>query len=87
MYVCSKLGLTFVGQEYRRDKLDLLILGLVDQVLQVLEPVKMGDHFKCVALVDQKLLPFGAVKHLLGILGHERVEKGIESLIVTTFRP
>jgi hypothetical protein len=85
--VRSQVCFALVRQENRRDKLDLLVSRFVHQVWQFLQAVKVCDDFKCVPLVDQKLLPFGTVKHFLRILGYQRVEEGIEALIISTFCP
>ena len=36
------------------------------------------DDLEGVPLVDQELLPLGGIVHLLRVLGHQRVEEGIE---------
>ena len=38
---------------------------------------QVGDDFEAVALVYEELLPLGAVVHLLGVLGNQRVEESI----------
>jgi len=44
------------------------------------------DDLECITLVDEKLLAFCAVKHLLGIFGNKRVEERVEAFIVTPLR-
>ena len=39
---------------------------------------QVGDDLEGVALVDEELLPLGAVEHLLRVLGDQRVEEGVE---------
>ena len=47
--------------------------GIVQQV---------RDDLERVALVDEELLPLGAVVHLLRVLAHQRVEEGIELAVI-----
>ena len=38
---------------------------------------EVGDDFEAVALINQELLPLGAVVHLLCVFGHQGIEEGI----------
>ena len=38
---------------------------------------QVGDDLEAVALVNQELLPFGAVIHLLRVLGDQGIEESI----------
>ena len=77
--VRAELGLALVGEEHRGEELDLLVAGLVDELGHAVEPVEVRDDLEGVALVDEELLPLRAVEHFLGVLGHKRIEEGIES--------
>jgi hypothetical protein len=45
----------------------------------------MRNDFEGIALVDQKLLSFCAVEHLLRIFRHKGIEEGVETFIISPF--
>ena len=50
---------------------------------------QVGDDLEAVALVNQELLPFGAVVHLLRVLGNQGIKESIVllSTLCTCMQP
>lgn len=53
-------------------------IGITVHALQI------GDDLESVTLINQELLALGRVIHFLCIARHQRVEEGVEALIVTS---
>ena len=75
------VGSRLVGGEHLLHQLLLLLLLRVVERLLV-QTAQLVDDLVAVALVDEKRLTLGRVVHLHGVVGHERVEEGVELVAV-----
>ena len=57
--------------------------GRKDQIRHRVYSMELGDDLEGVPLVDQEALAFRRIVHFLSVFRDERVEKGIEPLVVS----
>ncbi len=79
------VGVGLLLQEHVVEELEAFLQALERESRQRFHAGELRDHLEGVALVHQEGLALGRVAHLGCVLRHERVEEGVESLVVAPF--
>ena len=79
-------GFFFPGSQHLRQQVQLLLPRREHPVRCSISSRRgieqVGDDFESITLVDEKLLPLRRIVHLLGVGRYQRVEEGVELVLM-----